>query len=383
LERCVVRPGHRKLSRAARVFALAAVIVPSAAFSQAAPTERSQPVGPTAEEVLQTARSDGGLDSLEQAPAILQLIAAPETSAETGWELEEQLLALARLHPADTRTVPILREIGDRRLARAANADFSRWLCQRESAGELCWVRQGAPTLRLCGPAQMCYSRRVYGATLYVQLGAMNLWSEAIRVLVRNRLFSSPELRELERKLMNQGSCELVRQGYIRLMTYAAIDSDPALDQVMTLVEAADSDLVCSNVLPGTQSAKIRSAQRSGAIDTYQQVYELLDRLNVEPATIAEVFSPAVPIMLSQRPPVKPYAMPQATSPEAAAGHIDVEFEITAEGRARKIKVLGATPNTTKAQQRELVASIEAGLFRPRVTDGRVGDSRIVWRYYW
>jgi len=381
----VVLPVHRKLSRAARIFALAAVIVPSAAFSQAAPTERSQPVGPTAEEVLQTARSDGGLDSLDQAPAILQLTAAPETSAETGWELEEQLLALARLHPADTRTVPILREIGDRRLARAANPDFSRWLCQRESAGELCWERQGAPIVRPCGPktAQMCYTRRVYGATLYVQLGAMNLWSEAIRVLVRNRLFSSPELRELERKLMNQGSCELVRQGYIRLMTYAAINSDPALDQVMTLVEAADSDLVCSNALPSTQPAKTRSAQRSGAIDTYQQVYELLDRLNVEPATIAEVFSPAVPIMLSQRPPVKPYAMPQAASPEAAAGHIDVGFEITAEGRARNVKVLSATPNTAKAQQRELVASIEAGLFRPRVTDGRIGDSRIVWRYYW
>ena len=259
----------------------------------------------------------------------------------------------------------------------------TNWLCQRESAGELCWERQGAPTLRLCGPAQMCYSRRVYGATLYVQLGAMNLWSEAIRVLVRNRLFSSPELRELERKLMNQGSCELVRQGYIRLMAYAAINSDPALDQAMTLVEAADSDLVCSNELSGTQSAKTRTAQQRGAMDTYQQVYELLDRLNVEPATIAELFSPAVPIMLLPRPPVTRYAMPQAASPEAAAGHIDIAFEITAEGRARNVKVLSATPNTAKAQQRELVASIEAGLFRPRVTDGRIGDSRIVWRYYW
>jgi hypothetical protein len=166
-------------------------------------------------------------------------------------------------------------------------------------------------------------------------------------------------------------------------MAYAAINSDPALDQAMTLVEAADSDLVCSNELSGTQSAKTRTAQQRGAMDTYQQVYELLDRLNVEPARIAEVFSPAVPIMLLPRPPVTRYAMPQAASPEAAAGHIDIAFEITAEGRARNVKVLSATPNTAKAQQRELVASIEAGLFRPRVTDGRIGDSRIVWRYYW
>jgi hypothetical protein len=229
----------------------------------------------------------------------------------------------------------------------------------------------------------MCYVRRVYNPTLYVQLQAMNLWSEAIRVFVRNRLFSSPELKELERKLMNQGSCELVRAGYIRLMTYAAINSEPALDQVMTLVEAADSDLVCANELFGTQSAKTRSEQKRGAIEAYQKAYELLDRLNVEPATIAEVFSPAVPVMLSQHPPVTLYAMPQAASPQAAAGHIDIAFEITAEGRARKVKVLSATPNTAKAQERDLVASIEAGLFRPRVTDGRIGDSRIVWRYFW
>jgi hypothetical protein len=378
----VVWPVYRKLSRAAGIFALAAVIVPSVASPQAAPTERSQPLGLTAEEVLQAARANGGLDSLEQASAILQLTAGPETSdTETGWELEEELLAVARLHPTDLRTVPILRAIGDRRLARAANPDFLRWVCQRDSNAELCSERPGAPVVRKCGPnAQMCYVRRVYNPTLYVQLQAMNLWSEAIRVFVRNRLFSSPELKELERKLMNQGSCELVRAGYIRLMTYAAINSEPALDQVMTLVEAADSDLVCANELFGTQSAKTRSEQKRGAIEAYQKAYELLDRLNVEPATIAEVFSPAVPVMLSQHPPVTLYAMPQAASPQAAAGHIDIAFEIT---RARKVKVLSATPNTAKAQERDLVASIEAGLFRPRVTDGRIGDSRIVWRYFW
>jgi hypothetical protein len=382
----VIRQVHRKLTRAAGIFALAAVVVPSAASSQAAPPERSQPLRLTAEEVLQTARAEGGLDSLDQAPAILQLIAGPETSDdETRWELEEELLALARLHPADMRSVPILREIGDRRLARATDPDFLRWVCLRESAGQLCAERQSAPIVRLCRPntAQMCYARRVYGPTLYVQLEAMNLWSEAIRVVVRNRLFSSPELQELERKLMKQGSCELVRQGYIRLMTYAAINLAPALDQVLTLVEAADSDLVCSNDQSGAQSAKTRSAQKRGAIETYQQAYELLDRLNVEPATITELFSPAVPILLSQQPPVTLHAMPQAASPEAATGHIDVQFEITAEGRARKVTVVGATPNTAKARRRELVASIEAGLFRPRATDGRIGDSRVVWRYYW
>ena len=377
---------HIELSRAARVLALAAVIVPPTAFSQTS-ADGSQALGLTADEVLQTARADGGLDSLEQAPAILQLIASPEMSTtETAWELEEEVLALARLHPTDLRTVPILREIGDRRLARAANPDFLRWVCLRDSAAQLCSERPGAPIIGPCGPGaadMMCYHRRVYNPTLYVRLEAMNLWSEAIRVFVRNRLFSSPELQELERKLMNQGSCELVRQGYTRLMTYAAINSAPALDQVMTLVEAADSDLVCSNnELIGASAAK-QSAQRRGAIETYQQAYELLDRFNVSPATIAEIFSPEVPLMLTPHPPVTAYAMPPAANPSAAAGHIDFAFEITVEGRARRVKVLSATANTPKARERDLVAWIEAGLFRPRVNDGRIESSRVVWRYYW
>ena len=306
-----------------------------------------------AEQVLKAVHAQGGLDSLEDAPAILESIASAEEAvaqrikvlgkgaagnAEPAWELEEELLKLAGQHPSDLRTVAIFREIADKRWGRLENPAFLAWVCRATSAVPSC---SSSTSITSNG-----------GGHAYVRLEAMNLWSDAIRVFHLNRLYSSPELQPLERRLINHGGCGAVtRQSYTRLMAYNAVNSTPLLAQVMTLVEAADSDFVCSNdKLYSVQSAKARAAQKRGAIETYQKAYELLDRFNVEPATIADMFSPAVPVMLSQHPPVRSYAMPQAASPSAATGHIDVAFEITAEGRARKVTVLRVTTNTAKAQ---------------------------------
>jgi hypothetical protein len=371
------------------IVALAACAMPWACWSQVAVASDAnvqQQLVAAADQLLQAVHAQGGLDALEDAPAILESIASAEAvvaqrmnvveagatgNAEPAWELEDELLKLAMQHPSDLRTVAIFREIGDKRWGRLENPAFLAWVCRTKSA------------VPPCASSKSITSNR--GGRAYVRLEAMNLWSDAIRVFHLNRLYSSPELQPLERRLINHGGCGAVtRQSYTRLMAYNAVNSAPLLAQVMTLVEAADSDFVCSNdKLYSVQSAKARAAQKRGAIETYQKAYELLDRFNVEPATLADMFSPAVPVMLSQHPPVRSYAMPQAASSSAATGHIDVAFEITAQGRARKVTVLRETTNTAKAQERALVASIEAGLFRPRVTDGRIGDSRIVWRYYW
>jgi len=209
----------------------------------------------------------------------------------------------------------------------------------------------------------------------------MSLWWEATRVFQRNELYASPELEQLERKIINSGSCGVARQGYTRLTAYNAVSSKPLLDQVTTLIEAADSDFFCAEDEFSGLSPKTRSALRRGALSTYQKAYELLDRRNVAPDTIDGIFSPEVPVMLA---PLPAHPMPPAASPSAAAGHIDVAFEITAEGRARKVRILDATTNTADDVKKGLVAWIEASLYRPRVGNGRIGDSpRIVWRYYW
>jgi tetratricopeptide (TPR) repeat protein len=63
-------------------------------------------------------RVNYGLYSLEEAPLIRQLIHNEEAKGnfEVAWDLEQKLLTLARRHPNDLRTVPILRQIADKRM---------------------------------------------------------------------------------------------------------------------------------------------------------------------------------------------------------------------------------------------------------------------------
>ncbi|HVJ29649.1 MAG TPA: hypothetical protein VNA66_05010, partial [Gammaproteobacteria bacterium] len=61
--------------------------------------------------VRQVVRANEGLHSLEQIPLIQQMIANEEAigRVDTAWELEQDLLTLARRHPDDLRTVPVFR----------------------------------------------------------------------------------------------------------------------------------------------------------------------------------------------------------------------------------------------------------------------------------
>ena len=63
-------------------------------------------------------RANYGLRTLDQAPLIRQWIKNAETMGnfKMAWDLEQALLALAHRNPNDLRAVPILREIGDKRL---------------------------------------------------------------------------------------------------------------------------------------------------------------------------------------------------------------------------------------------------------------------------
>jgi hypothetical protein len=74
------------------------------------------------ERVTQILHINYGLHSLDEAPLMQQLIRIEETrgNAEAAWDREQALLALVRRHPSDLRTVPILHEIADKRMAMLA-----------------------------------------------------------------------------------------------------------------------------------------------------------------------------------------------------------------------------------------------------------------------
>ena len=64
-------------------------------------------------------------------------------------------------------------------------------------------------------------------------------------------------------------------------------------------------------------------------------------------------------------------------------GHIDVTFEVTKFGRARRVEVLASTVSASREAEKDLIRRISNSVFRPRVVDGRVADAApVVLRYY-
>ena len=148
---------HRPFSATARLLLLAAIATPCAGFAQRNPTDDLLGViaeriteaqargGPYStelidplkslsvlyeengnhalasavlEQAMQVIRANYGLRSLEQAPLLQQRIRSEEARGNfaAAWELEQDLLTLARRQPNDLGAAPILHEIGDKRM---------------------------------------------------------------------------------------------------------------------------------------------------------------------------------------------------------------------------------------------------------------------------
>jgi hypothetical protein len=317
-------------------------------------------------------RANYGLYSLAQAPLISRLVAneAAAGNHETAWEVEDELLTLAKRHPEDLRTVAILREIGDRRV-RLSNHELP--------LSEVCrghWHAAGChEESNEFSVGSVSNELSVGSVRSLVNVGAMNNWGDAINVLLQNRLYDSQELRELEQKLIALGGCDVARESYRRLMFYDEANAETWLDRAATIVRAADSELVCSQHQP--------PALERAALELYGEAYELLDRNGGARASIDELFAPEAPIRLTDSLPARAYPMPSA-APSDSSGHIDIAFEITKYGRAQRIDIVDATPNCTDEEKKNLFLFVRDGLYRPRAANGAIVDgSRVVWRYYW
>lgn len=321
------------------------------------------------EQAMQVIRANYGLRSLDQAPLIRERIRIEEErgNAPEAWSLEHSLLTLARANLGDVRSADIFAEIGEKRM------DLLRRFESGERPPQLqlgCYYSyyEGRP-LPLSEESNKsgCTSGSQGTAARAMLADAQRNKIAAIGVLFRAGQFSSPELRGLELDLVRStyaygGRYETGRESLRRLMTYAAANGEPMINRANALLQLADWDLLYEH--------------RAQALDTYEATYETLKRNGVEPASIDELLSPAIPIVL---PAFEPN--PLATPPSAE--HIDVSFEITRFGVGGHAKVLAKTANVSREAERRLIRLIEQQRFRPRVADGAFPRSVVVQvRYY-
>jgi len=315
------------------------------------------------------------------------------------------------------RTVPVLREAAER------NMEVLAAYLNGERPPELylgCYY---------AGPAAgdgACDSGQRKTVVQGMVADAQRSYSEAIAVLLRNELYDSDELRDMELELLH--GVDLVRRmhsdqwgqfgsivspisgGYLaaihelanwdlpyfgsassvdgeaprhvirphqvgdtyhrgkqslqRLYAYDVAGSRPLLSQVNALVQMADWELLHSN--NGT------------AVDGYELLISALQVAGIDPSRIDELFLPEVPIVLPAFEP-NPFVRDETRQ---TVGHIDVAFYITKYGRGRGIEILDSGNAARQARDR-LVSLIMTSRFRPRPTNGEFrGVTRVVARYY-
>ena len=387
------------------------------------------------EQAVQVIRINAGLHSLDQVPLLLQRIYAEEARGNDKgvWDREQELLTLVRRHPeVDLRTVPVVHQMADRQMAVPL---------ERVIAGERppqiiygCFYKRWPKN-----QTGSCYAGSPQTVVQGMFAEAQRNYAAAVATLLRNGQHTSDEVRELEMKILrgidfvqfgvrgaaqpnrhtdaapsrptsapiassrgaavwrpslrilaswqlpyptmgslDDGDSPKVEAKHIRIMdpyhrgrqslrrlyAYDASSSSTPLSQADAAVQIADWDLLYSH--------------NGEAVARYELTYAMLVEAGVPQASIDQMFSPPVPVVLPAFQP-NPLARDE-TRP--ATGHIDVAFEITKFGRGRSIDVLDAL-NATNDAKRHLADVITNSRFRPRPADGEFGDaSSVVVRYY-
>lgn len=360
------------------------------------------------EQARQLVRENYGLYTLEQVPLLQQALANQQALGNLAMvqAIEEELLGLAERHRDDLRTVTIHRDAGRRRL------DILRRLLAGEAPGEVY-------------PETGFYSFFKDDVIMELVSDAQIHSADAAAVILRNGLYSSDELRDLEmeivrasdllrqrslpsrhslysdyddsfynaqlegrtnalshlagfpapqgeeQRLLTDGMTSLYevgRESYRRLIAYddmafgSAAEEAALRSRLEAYLRLADWDLIYS--------------KNGAALDQYARVHELLTTTDFAKPLIAAIFAPPIPTVL-------PTFVANPLETLASARYIDVAFEVTRFGESRRIEIVSAAPNVSDAAKKELAALIRDSRFRPRVVDGELARvSPVAVRYY-
>ena len=318
------------------------------------------------------------------------------------WDLEGDMVAIARQHYDDIRMAPVFRELAEDRAA--ALEDYRTGGYPPEIELGCYYGRSVGP--RIDGDSGSCSSGSSDAVRLRFRFDILWYYREAIEVLWRAGDYASPELRDLEKQAFRfsftsnaalDRSCpgtleELVASGastfstcleplksgvgnwagLIRLIAYEIDAGAPAAARAKAFADLADWHLLV------TAPERRRFTETSDtAFKIYEAAYRLLQQGD-DAAAITEIYSPEVPVTLPTFQP-NPFASAAEAEPSR---YIDVAFDVTTYGLGERIEILDTSKDATRAEKRDLIHLIEAMNFRPRFVDGKLADAApVVVRY--
>lgn len=389
------------------------------------------------EEARYITRVNQGLSSIEEALLLRQQIRSEAALRryERAWNLEQDMVTIARKHLDNIRIVPVFRDLAE------ARSEVLRKVRAGEAPPELylgCYMagrrpRYEDPRLeqspQVQGGGNCRFGvRDVAVATLREEIQLY--YADAIEVILKNGDYASPELRDLERQALRIGlfapyrmlpsigretpgdprvvgvrvvcptetldellasdvldSClepvvhaagDVVANvgswiSLVRLIAYEIRSAAPAADRASAFVELADWHLLSA---PADRRELEESTGR--ALEVYERAYRELERAGGGAQAATQAFSPDLPVTL---PADKPNPFASAAN-RASSRYVDVAFDVTKYGRAERIEILGSSKGATRAEERDLLRSIEGTSFRPRFVEGALADAaRVTLRY--
>jgi tetratricopeptide (TPR) repeat protein len=404
------------------------------------------------EEARYVTRVHQGLSSADEALLLREQIRNEKALGqhERVWDLEQELVTIARQHYDDVRMVPVFRELAEDRsdtLERYRGGQITPEIyagCYYvedvrpydDKRGEVRPPERDPSAPQTDGVGTGCRSGESSSVVTRLTAEILEYYADAIEIMLRNGDYASQELRDLEKQSFRTGQAawELARSRYnrfsrfyplfspfgpicevgsrrirpwdldellaldplgdclgpvihregepaganpsgwvnlVRLIALEARSGAPAAARANAIAELADWLLVST---PLDRRRYVENDE--GALELYGRAYRELEQ---DDEARASIFSPEVPVTL---PASEPNPFASAATAESPR-YLDVSFDITTQGRGERIEILETTQGATRAEERELIRSIESANFRPRFFDGKLADAApVVVRYH-
>jgi tetratricopeptide (TPR) repeat protein len=284
-------------------------------------------------------------------------------------------------------------------LADVADWNFDLFNRQVTESNSVFSIGNGQETV---SPRMMAFGSLMQAQTDY--------W-RAINIMLSNGQYSDPQLRELERKLIETSFLTSNRDGLLRNPDFYLSQRSAYTGTRIRRSKRPNSPyfytgrsayerLMAYNVMsPGADAVTVAQTlialgdwnllfDRQGtAIKTYRRAHAFMVDNHVPQETIDRLLSPAVPQQLPVFTPLPHSRGKFGIAPDAEVpwdGYVDVSFRIMRFGQIRDFEVLDRKGPLTADMETRLRRLIRSSPFRPRFVDGEPAlRDRVTVRYYY
>jgi len=385
------------------------------------------------EEARHVTRVHQGLSSADEAVLLRQQIRSEKAlgNHQRVWDLERDMVTIARQHHDDVRMLPIFRDLADDRLGvidKVAASERPPMIYAGCYNGaplppyDYARGEQRAPASTGSVTTPGCFGGINQDLIAKLRAEILMYYADAIEIILRTGDYASEELRQLEQAALRMsfltrpwamrsreaggsfafcsggtlddylaleilGTClapvgrahnfvvaNVGLVSLIRLMAYEIRSGAPAAASANALADLADWLLV---IVP--HDRRRFGGRAATALVLYERLYGQLQQSDDLRASTAQIFAPELPVTL---PTFEPNPFASAATPESLR-YIDVAFAVTKYGLGEQIEILDSSKGATRAEERDLIRLIEGTTFRPRFVDGKLADSApVIVRYH-